>query len=130
MVFTGRDEVKFSDDSTAQKVALVNKSGSHVLPLAPVLTAGTGQRLNCVADKTDYNVTVVAGGVYRVFADNGRIHFGIAAVATASAIVDAAVLTTIPAGGFDYFEAPSGQTTLHYATDSGAGITGRIARVN
>ena len=129
MVFTGRDEVKFSDDSTAQKVALVNKAGSHVLPLAPVLTTGTGQRLNCVADKTDYELTVAAGAVYRLFADNGRIHVGVAAVASGGSIADANVLLTVPAGGFDYLQLPAGQTTLHYATDSGAAVTGRIARV-
>ncbi len=96
----------------------------------PLLVAASGQVLSCVADKTDYNKTVVAEAFYRVMADNGRIHVGVAAVAAGAAITDVAVLLSVPAGGFDYFQIPAGVTTLHYATDSGAGITGRIARVS
>ncbi|HUX02009.1 MAG TPA: hypothetical protein VMY35_13620 [Phycisphaerae bacterium] len=101
----------------------------NVVPVGPVLVAASGQALTCVADKTDYNVTVTAEAAYEVTAVNGRLHLGVAAVAAAAAIVPAAVLLTIPAGCSKRFIMPDGETTLHYATDSGAGITGRIACV-
>ena len=86
--------------------------------------AASGQILNCAADDTDYNVTVVAGAAYTVTAENGIIYFGVA-----DATGDAARMWTCPAGAVLTIKIPAGITTLHYATESGAGILGRLARI-
>jgi hypothetical protein len=119
--WSGSAEVQIDDATGA---LLVQTSG-----LPGTLQAGSGQKLTCTADKTDYTITVVAGATYRLYAVDGRIHVGVAAVAAAGAIVDAAVLLTVPPGSWESFVVPAGVTSLHYATDSGAGVTGRIAQI-
>ena len=47
MPFVGRDEIKYSDDSTAQKVALVDANGAQIAvadntPLAAKTSTGDG----------------------------------------------------------------------------------------
>jgi len=118
-------DTKRARESTLKNV-LAAAEGLVGLPAV----ADSGQRLNCEADKTDYNVTVVAGGKYSVSADNGRILLGVAAVAAGAAIVDPKVIwPVVHAGAVEIITIPAGVTALHYATDSGAAVTGRIARV-
>ena len=84
--------------------------------------AASGQALNCVADATDYTLTVVAGAMYSVSAHNGRIYLGVAdATSAANRIV------TIHAGETRFVRIPAGITTLHYATDAGPGVVGTLA---
>jgi len=89
----------------------------------------TGQLMTCAVNKTDYNKTVVAGATYQVTAIDGNVHLGVDAVASGGAIVDADVLCTVPAGQTRLITMPTGETALHYATDSGAGVTARLSRI-
>jgi len=89
----------------------------------------TGQAMSCVADKTDYDLTVVAGATYQVTAIDGNLHLGVDAVASGGSIVAADTLITVPAGQTRLITMPTGETTLHYATDSGTGVSGRLSRI-
>lgn len=86
--------------------------------------AGTEQVLTCAANDQDYEKTVVAGGVYRIVANDGPIDIGVA---------DATVegnRVRIPAGTEIAVKIPDDCTTLHFATQGGAGITGSLVRFN
>ncbi len=101
-----------SDGPLADIVAL--------LKAVPVL--GSGQELLCVANTTNYNLTVVAGATYKITTENGTIYIG-----EADSTSDANRMDTITTGMKAYYTAIG--TTLHYSTEDGAGIIGRLSRI-
>lgn len=94
------------------------------MPVLPITTVAA-VKLTCTEDVTDYTVEdLSAGGMYRITAEGGRLHVGIA-----DTTADAAKLLTVPAGTSALFVLPNNVTVLHYSTDSGAGIIGRLVKV-
>ncbi len=86
---------------------------------------GTGAILTATTALTyTYTVTVVAGSMYRIKANDGLLYFGMGAGGTA-----ANVSWSLSAGEQMVITIPSGAgTTLYYHSVSD-GVTGRIAKV-
>lgn len=86
---------------------------------------GTGAVLTATTALTyTYTVTVVAGSIYRIKANDGLLYFGMGAGGTA-----ANTSWFLSAGEQTVITIPSGAGTTLYYHSTSDGITGRIAKV-
>ena len=99
----------------SNEIHLSDNAGHRVPPAgAPDPIAASGQELTNGTKDTDTTVTVVGGAMYALTAQEvGGFYLGILDVTTA-----ANVIWACPVGKTIIINIPSGETTLHYATDT------------